>query len=601
MAGDGGTLPSQGRSRMLSRGEDEARRLSERAFDGLCATTTIAKASDGGKASDDHFALMTQLEIMFTQAFYLSRTRWEEHMTCTMDASHTIVRLNYWCRKVAASTATASTATATATTAAAGGGGGGARSYPQQSVSALPMSRTTSESMPHHCIDIALESTDGKGSAGHRSATRKDAMPSTRIAVRCNAVHLDAHQLVVDATSVNVERLLLAVVKQHAFDVATSLREQLLQPSTQPDAFIPDEIGAIVLPTDDYSTEQAKLKEVEGSINREPASMADALLRFRRELLLVDLESMARRIGLLPVRQLFLRPQDWSRFGEGFSCVSFFRLPKLSDAYIVSGVKQGRLHLWLITAGPEDEHCMRPLSYMTAIHFDRLQEKHGSKGAIEQEAENAHASSSSTSSGLIAFATFTKMVAYCQMRILYLKIEQQLVQLGIRYRWSPTSTPSTGGQSSGMDTSSMACIVIRPEDIPIKHREYAYGAFDGVRILVTPVSNSDTDINATTITMANKQIYHIDFQSDIQWTPSFDWSRAARHDGLYVEENTLHIVCTEVASCMAMFLSHWQRVVHMSHLGRQLASTAWRRQYGVEVVRFDFRQLVLEMRKKTDQ
>lgn len=53
-----------------------------------------------------------------------------------------------------------------------------------------------------------------------------------------------------------MEKLLLAVVKHHAFDVATALRERLLQPSTQPDAFIPNEIGAITLPTNDESTEQ---------------------------------------------------------------------------------------------------------------------------------------------------------------------------------------------------------------------------------------------------------------------------------------------------------------------------------------------------------
>ncbi|KAI8057076.1 hypothetical protein BDF22DRAFT_224120 [Syncephalis plumigaleata] len=100
--------------------------------------------------------------------------------------------------------------------------------------------------------------------------------------------------------------------------------------------------------------------------------------------------------------------------------------------------------------------------------------------------------------------------------------------------------------------------------------------------------------------MANKQVYHIYFKSDIQWTSWFDWSRAARHDSVFVKDKTLNIVCSDIVTCIDVFITNWQRVLHISHLAQQLASTTWREQYGVEITRFDFRQLVLEMKKLHD-
>lgn len=101
------------------------------------------------------------------------------------------------------------------------------------------------------------------------------------------------------------------------------------------------------------------------------------------------------------------------------------------------------------------------------------------------------------------------LIIVCRTRILYLKIEQQLIQLGIRYRWSPTTDPSSAWHQLKSGASNVACLVVRPEDIKIPGREYAFGAFSDIRIVVTPVSSSFTDINTSTITMANKQIYHV--------------------------------------------------------------------------------------------
>ncbi|KAI9591930.1 mediator complex subunit MED14-domain-containing protein [Syncephalis fuscata] len=573
-----------------------------------------------------NFALMTQLEIMFTQALYLSRTRWEEHMTCTMDGSHTVLRLNYWCRKIATTVSTPATT---------------ARAYNQQPLTALPVSRVASESMPN-IIDIALETTESKDQSS-RSRPLKDTQLSTNIVVKCSSTQVDTHKLTVDSTAVNVEKLLLTIVNQHALDIVTSLRERLLQPSTQPDAFVNEDVSDITIPMSNDTTDQvasvsftvqyqsnravsvgvdirtgrilfdhqgdvghvifAKLKEIENSVNRDPNCIADVLLRFRRELLLVDLESMARRLDLLPVRQLFLRPQDWHRFGDGLGCITFFRLPRLPDAYIVSGVKYGRLHLWLITVGAEDEHCIRSLSYMTTIHLNRLQETKHINNEGEEDRNDVEAIQNKWHRNpLITFTTFARMVAYCQIRVLYLKIEQQLAQLNIRYRWSPTPDLSTVLGQLNNGPSSAACLLIRSEDLKIQDSQYASGAFGDIRVIVATVSNSDTDINSTTITMASKQMYNVYFQSDIQWTPWFSWSRAS-HQGKYnnasifVQNKTLTIVCRNVTTCIDEFLSSWQRTLHMSHLARQLASTAWRQLYGVEIVRFDFTQLVLKIQK----
>jgi hypothetical protein len=44
---------------------------------------------------------------------------------------------------------------------------------------------------------------------------------------------------------VNVEHILLTVVHKHACQIASGLRQRLLQTTNQPDAFLPSEISAL--------------------------------------------------------------------------------------------------------------------------------------------------------------------------------------------------------------------------------------------------------------------------------------------------------------------------------------------------------------------
>ncbi|RKP08996.1 mediator complex subunit MED14-domain-containing protein [Thamnocephalis sphaerospora] len=415
-------------------------------------------------------------------AVYLSRTRWEDHLVCTIDPSHTSLRLTYWCRKTAAS-----------------------RHYTQPSISSIPVSRVTSESKPNH-VDIVLEAGDAEGS---KDASRRgralidDAPRSARLAIRCTATEAAPEKLVIDPAAVNVERVLLAVVYKHACSMAASLRQRILQTADQPNAFTAAEIGELdenaesaeQTPTVSFRVQYqsnralrvgveirtgrvllkhmgdvghvifGKLREIENSVNRDPSSISDLLLKFRREasLMLVDLETMARRLRLIPMRQLFLHPQDWHRFGNGLSCIVFFRFPKLPSAFIVAGVKRGALRLWLITIGPEDEHCVRALTHITPLFVDKLvraedadaaKDAKGTADVTMDTVEKHTEPESRNTEQIISYATFSTVVSSCRARIRYLLIEHQLRQASIRYRWATTRAQSVPATATAGDSTS---------------------------------------------------------------------------------------------------------------------------------------------------
>lgn len=40
-------------------------------------------------------------------------------------------------------------------------------------------------------------------------------------------------------------------------------------------------------------------------------------------------------------------------------------------------------------------------------------------------------------------------------------------------------------------------------------------------------------------------------------------------EAVFVKDKTLNIVCSDITTCIDVFLSNWQHILHISHLGQQ--------------------------------
>ncbi|KAF9902525.1 mediator complex subunit [Linnemannia zychae] len=351
------------------------------------------------------------IELVYTQAYQLSRSGWTDKLRLDMNQNRTLVRLVYWNNGFAPQAAQQQPLVPPpkrrASTTTAGQG---------------KDANQTLASQQEHYLEIRIEERQGltepipEGLAGALVDPKLLGYPKAYIKVVWSQVAKGivpesavASILELDPSQLHVERLLLKAVNMHTGQVMQGFYDRLWlyiesikdkRETMEGTHFSKDDVklealdsgeqqqsavGTAGLPGPrallvrlkgdrwiririDIRTGRVVVREVgktaegddsiiaafQARLNENADNIVDALISLRFSMTIVELESIGIVLGLQPYRRLALGKQDAAQFGANIQQILFLQYPQHPRHYLVVGVIEQKFRVWLIEVAPTD-------------------------------------------------------------------------------------------------------------------------------------------------------------------------------------------------------------------------------------------------------
>ncbi|KAF9581495.1 mediator complex subunit [Lunasporangiospora selenospora] len=356
-------------------------------------------------------ALHLQVELVYIQAYHLLRSGWTDRLRVEINPNRSGVRLVYWHNGFIPQPAPVQTPMPAPKR----------RTSASALAAAIAKEQAATAQQQEHYIEIKIEEQPStkipEGLAGALVDPKVLGYPKAQIKVVWSQVIKNvvteadvASVLELDASNLNIERLLLRAVSMHTGQVMQGFYDRLWSHientksqsqqmegaqfshddvkletmsageqqalGTSSSSLAGPQVLLVRLKSDrwvririDVRTGRVVVKEVgktnegddlviasfQARLNENANNIVDALIALRFSMTITELESVGTLLGLQPFRRLALGKQDALQFGANIQHILFLQYPQHPRHYLVVGVIDQKFCVWLIEVAPTDK------------------------------------------------------------------------------------------------------------------------------------------------------------------------------------------------------------------------------------------------------